>query len=139
MKVNEYSQFKIGDRSSITRTFSAEEVVKFSESSGDQNPIHFDIEYAKTTRFKKRIVQGPFVASLFGGILGSELPGPGTIYINQTTNFLAPVFIGDKLFVHVEIIELRQDKPIIKLRTWAEKENSEIVLDGTATVFFLKV
>lgn len=137
MKKKDYSELKVGDKYSITRAFSAEEVVGFSNSSGDKNPIHFDEDYASRTRFKKRIVQGPFVASLFGGILGSELPGPGTIYINQTTNFLAPVFIDDELSVHVEIVELREDKPIIKLRTWAENVN-EVVVDGHATVLFLE-
>jgi acyl dehydratase len=134
----EYTDFQVGDKASVKRAFSEDEVIKFSESSGDENPIHFDKEYALKSRFKKRIVQGPFVASIFGGLLGSELPGPGTIYINQTTNFLAPVFIDERINVQVEIIELREDKPIITLRTWAEKESGEIVIDGKATVYFIK-
>lgn len=133
-----YTDFRIGDRASIIRKFSAEEVVKFSESSGDENPIHFDKEYAVKSRFKQRIVQGPFVASIFGGVLGSELPGPGTIYINQNTNFLLPVYIDELISVYVEIIGLRDDKPIITLRTWAEKENGDVAIEGQATVFFIK-
>jgi len=137
MKEKNYTDFKIGQKSSATKTFSEKDVLDFSKSSGDENPIHFDAEYAAKTQFKKRIVQGPYVASLFGGILGSELPGPGTIYINQNTSFLAPVFIGDTVTVNVEVKSLREDKPIIKLRTWVEVEE-KVVMDGEATILFLK-
>lgn len=129
--------FTVGQKASITKTFSEEEVLDFSKKSMDDNPIHFDKEYAAASRFKQRIVQGPFVASLIGGILGSKLPGPGTIYINQTTNFLLPVYIGETVTAHAEIISVREDKPVIKLRTWVEKENSDKVIEGEATILFL--
>jgi 3-hydroxybutyryl-CoA dehydratase len=137
MKKVVYKDLKVGDKASLTKIFSENNVLKFSLLSGDENPIHFDQDYASTTRFKKRIVQGPYVAALFGGILGSEVPGPGTIYLNQNTNFIAPVFIGDTVTANVEILSIREDKPIIKLRTWATR-NDEIVLDGEATILFLK-
>lgn len=137
MKKVEYKDLKVGDKASLAKTFSENNVLKFSLLSGDENPIHFDQDYALTTRFKKRIVQGPYAAALFGGILGSEVPGPGTIYINQNTNFVAPVYIGDTVTANVEIISIRTDKPIIKLRTWATC-NDELVLDGEATILFLK-
>lgn len=137
MKKVVYKDLKVGDKASLTKIFSENNVLKFSLLSGDENPIHFDQDYAFTTRFKKRIVQGPYVAALFGGILGSEVPGPGTIYLNQNTNFIAPVFIGDTVTANVEILSMREDKPIIKLRTWATR-NDEIVLDGEATILFLK-
>ncbi len=127
-----------GQKSSVVKTFSEEEVLHFSEMSMDANPIHFDKQYAADSRFGQRIVQGPFVLSLIGGILGSELPGPGTIYLNQSTSFKKPVFIGDTITANVEVISVRTDKPIIKLRTWVEKDNGELVIDGEATVFFLK-
>ncbi|RYD75430.1 MAG: MaoC family dehydratase [Sphingobacteriales bacterium] len=129
--------FKIGQKSSMEKTFSEEEVSLFSRLSKDANPIHFDQGYAQQSRFGQRIVQGPFVVSLIGGILGSELPGPGTIYINQNSNFLKPVFIGDTITAHVQIISIRADKPVIKLRTWIENTDGELVIDGDATVIFL--
>lgn len=136
MKNVNYKDFKVGHKASVTKTFSEDDVVSFSLLSGDENPIHFDQKYASRSKFKKRIVQGPFVAALFGGVLGSEVPGPGTIYLNQNTNFKAPVFIGDTVKAHVEIISIRKDKPIIKLRTWATIKEV-IVLDGEATILFL--
>ena len=127
----------MGQRSSIEKTFTEEEVLMFSKISQDTNPVHFDVEYAAKTRFGQRIVQGPFVASLVGGILGSTLPGPGTIYIKQTTNFLKPVYIGENITANVEILNIRTDKPVITLRTWVEKENKEIAIEGEAVVMFL--
>ncbi len=127
----------VGKRSSIVKTFSEEEVLMFSRLSMDANPIHFDGDYAERSRFGQRIVQGPFVLSLIGGILGSALPGPGTIYMNQSSNFLKPVYIGDTITAHVEVVSVRPDKPVIKLRTWVEKINGELVIDGEATVFFM--
>ena len=129
--------FEIGQKVSIEKVFNEEEVLNFSKMSMDDNPIHFDKDYAQNSRFKQRIVQGPFVTSLIGGLLGSKLPGPGTIYINQNTQFLKPVFIGDKVTASIEIKEIREDKPVIKLRTWVEKENGELVIDGEAVVLFL--
>ncbi len=130
--------FLVGQKGSLNITFHEREVRLFSELSLDNNPIHFDEEYASKTRFKQRIVQGPMVASLIGGVLGSNLPGPGTIYINQNINFLKPVYIGDTVTAYVEITAIKEDKNIIKLNTWVEKDNGEIVINGDATVLFLK-
>lgn len=136
--MNNRLDFTIGQRASLTKKFEEAEVLSFSKMSMDNNPIHFDADYAHNSRFGDRIVQGPFVASLIGGILGSQLPGPGTIYINQSSNFLAPVFIGETIIANVEITSIRQDKPIIKLRTWVEKENGELAIDGEAVILYLK-
>ncbi|MFV8224393.1 MaoC family dehydratase [Christiangramia aquimixticola] len=137
MKDIKIEDFAVGQFASEVKTFTEKDVLDFSKLSGDKNPIHFDKEYARGTRFKKRIVQGPFVTSLFGGLLGSDLPGAGTIYMNQNTNFLAPVFIGDTVTATVEIKSIRKDKPVIKLRTYV-KRDEELVIDGEATILFLK-
>lgn len=128
---------ELGQIASVEKTFNEEEVIDFSKMSMDDNPIHFDKNYAENSRFKQRIVQGPFVTSLIGGLLGSHLPGPGTIYISQNTRFLKPVFIGDKVIANIEIKEIREDKPVLKLRTWVEKADGELVIDGEAVVLFL--
>lgn len=137
MAKKNYTDFKVGQHASLTKTFSEKDVLDFSKLSRDENPIHFNEAYAVNTRFKKRIVQGPFVAALFGGILGSDLPGAGTIYINQNSSFLLPVYIDDTVTAQVEITSIREDKPVIKLRTWVERKG-EVVIDGEATILFLK-
>lgn len=130
--------FQIGQRAYHSKKFSKEEVLAFSKLTSDNNPIHFDEEYASSTRFKKTIVQGPMVVSLIGGVLGSTLPGPGTIYISQETKFLKPLFIGETVRAWVEVLEIREDKPVITLKNWIEKENGKIVLEGKSVVLFLK-
>ena len=130
-------EFKIGSKSSLIKKFEKEEVLEFSKFSMDKNPIHFDDEFARNTIFKKCIVQGPMVSSLIGGILGSTLPGKGTIYLSQFSKFIKPVFIGDMVIANVEVLSIRDDKPIITLRTWVDNQNGECVLDGEAVVIIL--
>lgn len=127
---------KVGDKASQSKVFSEQEVLDFSTLTGDKNPIHFDKEYASKSRFAQRIVQGPMVISLVGGILGTQLPGPGTIYISQETSFKKPVFIDEKLCAWVEVIKIREDKPIVTLRTWVENGQGEVVVDGTAVILY---
>lgn len=128
----------LGQKFQLIKTFSEDEVLFFSKLSKDENPIHFDEEYAADSIFKQRIVQGPFVMSLIGGVLGSNLPGPGTIYLSQSTRFLKPVYIGDTINVNVEVVKVRNDKPIITLRTWVEKNDNQLVIEGEAVIMFLK-
>lgn len=129
---------KIGQKASITKKFTKEEVLSFSRLTFDTNPIHLNCEYASTTRFKKPIVQGPMVVSLIGGILGSYLPGPGSIYIHQETSFLKPLFIDEVVTAWVEVVHIREDKPVVTLKNWIEKENGEIVLKGTSIILVLQ-
>ena len=131
-------KFKIGEIASQQKKFTEEEVLNFSRLTGDNNPIHFDKKYAAQSRFGQRIVQGPLVISLVGGILGSKLPGPGTIYMKQTTSFIRPAYINEHLTAKVEIIKIREDKPILTLRTWVENEKREVVVDGEAVVLYLE-
>lgn len=130
-------QVKLGQKANQTTKFTKEEVLSFSKLTSDNNPIHFDEDYASKTRFKRIIVQGPMVVALIGGILGSTLPGPGTIYISQETKFLKPLFIDETITVWVEVVKIREDKPVVTLKNWIEKESGEIVLEGLSVVLFL--
>ena len=127
-------KFKIGDTESISKTFTREDVIKFSEISLDINPIHLDEEYARNTVFGKNIVHGLLVSSLFSAIIANKLPGPGSIYLTQELNFKKPVFHNELVTAKVEIIDIRQDKPIIKLMTTAYNQNNELVIEGYAVV-----
>lgn len=131
-------EIKTGQRASISKTFTLQEVQHFSDISLDSNKIHFDYEFAAKSIFGKPIVQGPLVSSLIGGILGTTLPGDGTIYMSQESNFKKPVFIDEAIVVNVEVTDIRTDKNIITLRTWVEKENGEIAIEGKAVVLLLK-
>ena len=90
------ADYYVGEQASLTKTISESDVSTFAELIGDQNPIHTDDEYARQTRFGRRVAHGVFTGGLISAVLGNELPGPGAIYLSQQLEFLAPVFVGDR-------------------------------------------
>ena len=124
----------LGDRAERTRTFTEDDVVDYAEVSGDLNPIHLDDEYAATSRFGRRIVHGFLTAGMISALLGTELPGIGSIYAGQTFKFLAPVYIGDTVTASVEVIEIREDKRLVTLRTDCVNADGKLVLTGEAVI-----
>jgi 3-hydroxybutyryl-CoA dehydratase len=129
-------KFAIGDKASIKKTFSQEEIKSYSESSMDNNPIHYDFVFASKTIFKKPIVQGMLAASLFGGLLGSVLPGKGTIHLGQELKFLLPIFVDELVIATIIISEIRKDKPIIVFNCQIFKEDGRIATEGKAIVMY---
>ncbi|MFM2423384.1 MAG: hypothetical protein RL291_1914 [Pseudomonadota bacterium] len=91
---------------SYARTVTERDLVTFCEVSGDANPVHLDAEYAAKTMFKQRIAHGMLSAGYISSVFGMVLPGPGAIYVTQTLNFRAPVFIGDRVVATANLIEL---------------------------------
>ena len=102
--------------------------------TGDHNPVHVDEEFAKTTRFGKRIAHGMLTASLISAVLANKLPGEGSVYLGQTLQFVAPVFPGDTITARVTVKEIREGKPIVKLETVCVNQRDELVIRGEATV-----
>ena len=128
------SAIKTGDQASLSKTYTEEDVRDFSELSLDKNPLHLDPDYAAVSIFGKQIVHGMLVASLFSAILGNMLPGEGSIYLGQTLNFRAPIYLGDRITATVEVLKIRPDKPIVTLMTTAVNEEGTVVIDGEAVV-----
>jgi len=128
--------FTVGERREMTRTVTPRDVAAFADLTGDRNPVHLDPAFAATTRFGRPIAHGMLVASLFSGIMGQQLPGPGTIYLGQKLRFLAPVFVGAEVTVSVEIIEIKE-KGRATLRTLASSDG-KVVIDGDAEVLLPK-
>ena len=125
---------QVGMKASRTKTITDGDIRAFAEASGDQNPIHLDDTYAATTRFGRRIAHGILTGSLVSAVLGNDLPGLGTIYLSQTFQFKAPVYIGDTLTATVEVIAYREDKRIATLKTTCTNQEGALVLDGEASV-----
>jgi len=125
---------KPGDSAEITKTIEQADVDAFADLTGDHNPVHVDEEFAKTTRFRRRIVHGMLTASLISSVLANKLPGEGSVYLGQTLKFIAPVFPGDTITARVTVKEIREDKPIVKLETICINQHDEIVIRGEATV-----
>jgi len=126
--------FKVGDSAEITKTIEQADVDAFAGVTGDHNPVHVDEEFAKTTRFGKRIAHGMLTASLISAVLANKLPGEGSVYLGQTLQFVAPVFPGDEITARVIVKEIREDKPVMKLETVCLNQRGEIVIRGEATV-----
>jgi len=129
-----YESIKVGDEASLARTITEAHIVNFAGVTGDMNPIHVDAEYAAHSMFKERIAHGMLVAGLISAVLGTQLPGPNSIYLGQDLTFVAPVMIGDTITVVVTVTGKRDEKRIIKLRTAAYNQRAEMVLDGNAVV-----
>ncbi len=125
---------KIGDKTMFKKTFSEKEVEEFAKVSTDDNPIHLDKEYAASTVFGQRIVHGLLVSSLFSGLIGGKLPGHGSVYLGQTLSFKAPVYINEEIKASVEVIKIREDKPIITLKTLCIKIDGTVAIEGEAVV-----
>ena len=127
----------VGDKASLSKVFTEEDVIKYSEISTDTNPIHLDESYASSTIFGKRIVHGMLVASMFSALIGVELPGEGSIYLGQSLSFKAPVSIGDQVTASVEIVRIRDDKPIVTLRTICINNEGQVLIEGEAVVKYM--
>lgn len=122
----------IGDKFCIKRIISDEEVVLFSEVSGDKNPLHLDEEYAKKTRFNGRICHGMLIGAHISELLGMYFPGPGTIYLSQNLKFINPVYIGEEICITAEILEIVEKKVYLFISVKNHKDTE--VLEGEAVV-----
>jgi acyl dehydratase len=127
-------KFSVGDSAEITKKIEQADIDAFASVTGDHNPVHVDEEFAKTTRFGKRIAHGMLTASLISAVLANKLPGEGSVYLGQTLQFVAPVFPGDEITARVTVKEIREDKPIMKLETICLNQRGEVVIRGEATV-----
>jgi len=127
----------IGDQFSVSREVTDELIRRFAEVSGDYNPIHLDEEFARATRFGKRIAHGMLTASFISGVLGYELSVRKVVYLGQTLKFRAPVFIGDTITTTATVKRLREDKPIVTIETICTNQQGETVLEGEATLMLL--
>ena len=125
---------QVGDRAVLRKTFLEDDVAEFAKVSGDSNPAHMDESYAMTTPFKTRIVHGMLAGSLFSALLGTDLPGVGTIYTGQTLKFTRPVHFGEEITATVTVKELNTERNRAVFECLAVNPQGEPVIVGEATV-----
>ena len=123
----------IGMESSYQKTITETDIDAFAALTGDTNPVHLDSEYAATTPFRARIAHGMLSAGFISTVLGTQLPGPGCIYLEQQIKFKAPVFIGDTLVATVTVEDINQRRGRVSLKTQCFV-NTKLVVDGTASM-----
>lgn len=128
-----FEDLSVGLKETYSKQVTSSDVVAFAEISGDRNPIHLSEDFAAKTPFRSRIAHGVYTASLISAVIGTRLPGPGSIYISQTLRFMAPVRIDDVVDTSVEVIELSERGRRAKLRC-ACMVGDTLVLEGEAEV-----
>lgn len=129
-----FDELGLGDHAGLQRTLSWEDIELFAVMSGDVNPAHVDEEYARSDIFHAIVAHGMWGASLISAVLGTRLPGPGTIYLEQTLHFRRPVTIGDTLTVSVVVATKGPKPPRVVLDCRCVNQRGETVIDGVATV-----
>ena len=128
-----FEDLDVGLSAVYSRTITESDIVLFCGISGDTNPVHLNQEYASRTRFRGRIAHGMLSASPISTILGTKLPGPGAIYVNQTLAFKAPVRAGDTITARATVEELNAKKKHAKIKTTCSV-GGKVVVDGQAIV-----
>ncbi len=129
-----FDQLQIGDSEKFSKTVTEADIYMFAGITGDLNPAHIDEAYAQGTFFKTRIAHGMLSAGFVSAVIGTRLPGPGTVYMRQTLEFLAPVRIGDTVTATVEVLEKMEEKKRVRLKTSCFNQEGTKVLDGEALV-----
>src|SRR5436309_1533027 len=125
----------VGETATLTRRISMQDIELFSALTGDRNPLHYDEEAARRSRFGELIVQGGVTSGLLNAIVAEQLPGPGSVFLQVDWKFTAPVRPGDEITAEVEVLSAREDKPITQLRTTVTRQDGVVALEGTATVW----
>ena len=124
----------VGQKTEFTETITESMIQEFAKLSGDYNPHHIDEEYAKKTKYEKRICHGMLLASLFSKLTAMYLPGQGSLYISQTLNFVSPAFIDDVVTVSGEITKISSSTGIVRVKTEITNMNNNLIVSGEAKV-----
>ena len=121
---------KEGQKAGRSMQVSAEHVEMFARMTGDRNPLHFDEKFAAGTKFSRLVAQGGITTGLLHALVAMELPGPGTVFLNQNWQFTAPVYIGDTITAEVEVLKVHATKPVTHLGVRISQQDGETVLEG---------
>lgn len=123
---------KVGDAAEMLREVQVGDIRTFTEISGDRNPLHYDKAVAEQSQFGEIIVQGGVITAILNAVVAEKLPGPGTVFLHVNWSFKAPVRPGDVITGVVEVLEVRRDKPITKLKTTVTRQDGVVALSGEA-------
>jgi len=128
----------VGQRAQRTKTVTAKDVELYAEITGDRNPLHFDANFAGRTRFKRLVAQGGITSGMLNALVAMDLPGPGTVFMNQSLRYLAPTYLSDTLTAEVEVLSLKPDKPVCQLRATIKNQDGTVLLEGECWTYTLR-
>lgn len=127
-----------GQTARRTLTLTAEHVQKYSEITGDRNPLHYDEAFTAKTRFEKLLVQGGLTTGLLHALVAMDMPGPGTVFMSQNWKFTGPVYIGDTITAEARVLKVHETKPVTQLAVTITRQTGETVLEGEAWCYTAK-
>lgn len=130
---------EVGQKARRSRAVTVRDIELFTEMSGDRNPLHYDEEAARATRFDGIVVQGGVISAILNAVVAEDLPGPGTVFLQVNWSFKAPVRPGDTITGEVQVTKVRADKPITELETRVVLADSTVVLDGNAVCYTMPI
>jgi acyl dehydratase len=129
---------RVGQSAERVKTVTEADVRAFAEITGDYNPLHFDEEFAASTRFGRLVAQGGVAAGLFNALVAMDLPGAGTVFMSQTLSYRAPAYLGDTLRARVEVLSLKPDKPVCQLKFEVFNQDEVCILDGEGWTYTMR-
>lgn len=124
-----------GQRASRSLQLTDEHVELFAQLTGDRNPLHFDDSFAARTRFGERIVQGGLITGILNTVVAMDLPGPGSVFMEQQLNFRRPARPGDTITGEVEIVAVEETRPVARCALRVTRQDDAVLLEGTASVY----
>lgn len=128
------STLSVGQKATRTMTITAEQVRQYGEITGDYNPLHFDADYVRRTRFGRLVAQGGITTGLLHALVAMDLPGAGSVFLSQNWKFSAPAYIGDTIIAEGEVVRVHATKPVTKMHFVVRRSDGETLLDGEAWV-----
>lgn len=128
----EFEKISVGDEACFSKTITETDIYLYAGITGDFNSVHVNKVFATQSIFKARVAHGMLSAGLISAILGTRLPGPGTIYLSQTLEFKTPVRINDTITAKVKVSEKVLEKRQVRLETLCYNQNDEVVIKGEA-------
>ncbi|HTI65011.1 MAG TPA: MaoC family dehydratase [Gemmatimonadaceae bacterium] len=128
---------QVGEKAQRSLTLTQEHVDTFARLTGDYNPLHFDADFAKATRFGGLVVQGGLTTGLLHALVAMDLPGAGSVFLSQNWKFTAPVYIGDTITAQAEVVSVHASKPVTQLKVIVTRQTGETVLEGEAWCYTL--
>ena len=130
---------QVGQKAQRSRLVTDRDIKLFTEISGDRNPLHYDEQVARATRFGGLVVQGGIISAILNAVVAEDLPGPGTVFLQVNWSFKSPVRPGDTITGEVQVTKVRSDKPVTELATRVLLADGTVVLDGNAVCYTMPI
>lgn len=132
------SALVVGQKATRSMTITAEQVRRYAEITGDYNPLHFDADFARRTRFGRLVAQGGITTGLLHALVAMDLPGAGSVFLSQAWKFSAPAYIGDTIVAEGEVVSVHATKPVTQMHFVIRRSDGETLLDGEAWVYTMR-